>query len=71
MRSRMTELWDRHGECDPTELESLTRVQDLTHSLGETLNGLAALHESLLRKVNDPDAVFLGLARPGTEERME
>jgi chemosensory pili system protein ChpA (sensor histidine kinase/response regulator) len=68
MRSRMTELHERGGECDSSELDSLTRIQDLAHSLAEALDGLTTVQQSLLRHLEDSGAA-LSLQRglpPGT-----
>jgi chemosensory pili system protein ChpA (sensor histidine kinase/response regulator) len=54
LRSRMTELYDGRGDCDSGELNTLTRVQDLTQSISEVLNELMGVEESLLQHLDDP-----------------
>jgi chemosensory pili system protein ChpA (sensor histidine kinase/response regulator) len=67
MRSRMTELHERGGECDSSELDGLTRVQDLVHSLAEALNGLTTVQQSLLHHLDDSAAALA--PAPGTAAR--
>jgi hypothetical protein len=58
MRSRMTELHESGGECDSGELDSLTRVQDLTVSLAAALTDMTTVQLSLRRHVDDAEAAL-------------
>jgi len=53
LRSRMTELTESGGGCDSSELDGITRLQDLAHSLAEALGGLTSAQQSLLRYLDD------------------
>ncbi len=77
MRARMTELHEVGGECDSSELDALTRVQDLTDSLSEVLSELATVQQSLLRHLDEASATLRPQQRaaaghldtnPGTRE---
>jgi chemosensory pili system protein ChpA (sensor histidine kinase/response regulator) len=59
MHSRMTELRERHGECNSGEHDGLSRVRELAHALNDAINRLAAVQQSLLRDFNDTDESLL------------
>jgi chemotaxis protein histidine kinase CheA len=58
IRSLMTELNGGRSHSDSSELDGFRRIRSLSQSLGEALNALAEVQQSLLRNVEEADGAL-------------